>query len=138
MLHLDSPVITIPNTAPAPRITFDHWVATEPGWDGGNVKISVNGGAWQIDPGVGFIYNAYNGTLFTGAHGNTNPIAGQPAFTGTDGGSVTALGAGRSSTSRGIAKSRQTRSTCGSISGTDGCSGTYGWYVDDVEVEQCR
>jgi hypothetical protein len=75
-MHLDSPVITLPNTAPMPRVSFDHWVATEAGWDGGNVKISVNGGAWQVIPATAFIYNGYNATLFTAGQGNTNPMPG--------------------------------------------------------------
>ena len=47
VLHLTSPLITIPSSASAPRISFDHWIATGIGWDGGNVKVSVNNGPWQ-------------------------------------------------------------------------------------------
>ena len=89
VLHLDSPKITIPASVSAPELTFDHWVATEAGWDGGNVKISVNGGPWVLIQAADFIYNPYNTTLFTAGQGNTDPLAGQPAFSGTDGGSVT-------------------------------------------------
>jgi hypothetical protein len=64
------------------RLTFDHWVATECGFDGGNVKISVNGGAWQLVKAADFIYNPYNTTLATVAQGNTNPLAGQPGLLG--------------------------------------------------------
>ena len=35
-------------TVKNPRLTFVHWFATEPGWDGGNVSISVNGGPWKL------------------------------------------------------------------------------------------
>ncbi|MBL0148428.1 MAG: hypothetical protein IPP87_06720 [Ideonella sp.] len=62
-------------------MTFDHWVSTETGWDGGNLKISVNGGAWALVNGADFIYNPYNTTL-NAAPGNDNPLAGQPAFSG--------------------------------------------------------
>ena len=43
MLHLTSPKITIPANTTNPRLTFEHWVASEAGFDGGNLKISVNG-----------------------------------------------------------------------------------------------
>ncbi|MET0519106.1 MAG: M4 family metallopeptidase, partial [Burkholderiaceae bacterium] len=86
--RLESPEFTVPAGTTAPRLTFDHWVATEAGWDGGNVKISVNGGAWQVVKAADFIYNPYNTTLNTAAQGNTNPMAGQPAFSGTDAGVV--------------------------------------------------
>lgn len=49
-LFLDSPAIALPAVA-VPHVAFDHWVATEGGWDGGNLKISVNGGAYSLVPG---------------------------------------------------------------------------------------
>ena len=71
-----------------PRLTFEHYVATENGFDGGNVKISVNGGAFELLPASAFVFNPYNAVLVTEAAGNTNPLAGQPGFTGTDGGKL--------------------------------------------------
>ena len=43
MIYLTSPQLIIPNSSANARLTFVHWIATEGGWDGGNVKISVNG-----------------------------------------------------------------------------------------------
>jgi Zn-dependent metalloprotease len=137
VLHLDSPVITVPSTAPAPRVVFDHWVATEAGWDGGNVKISVNGGAWQLLPDAAFIYNAYNATLFTAGQGNSNPIAGQRAFTGSDGGAVDGSWGRSIIDLTGIAN-RKDKIRLRFDLGNDGCFGTFGWYVDDLQVLQCR
>jgi hypothetical protein len=137
VLHLDSPVITVPASSPAPRVVFDHWVATEGGWDGGNVKISVNGGPWTIVPASAFVYNAYNATLFTAAQGNTNPIAGQPAFTGSDGGSVDGSWGRSIIDLTGIAKAKDKIQLRFDM-GQDGCTGTFGWYVDDLQVYQCR
>ncbi len=137
VMHLDSPVITLPNTAPAPRISFDHWVATEAGWDGGNVKISVNGGAWQVIPATAFLYNGYNATLFTAGQGNTNPMAGQQAFTGSDGGSVDGSWGRSIIDLTGIANKKDKIQLRFDV-GTDGCGGTFGWYVDDLQVVQCR
>ena len=82
----------------SPRMTFHHYVATEFGWDGGNVKISVNGGPFVLVPASAFIFNPYNATLETAGAGNTNPLAGQPAFTGTNGGQVNGSWANRRST----------------------------------------
>jgi bacillolysin len=136
VLHLDSPVITLPSTAPSARIAFDHWVATEAGWDGGNVKISVNGGAWQVIPASAFLFNRYNGTII-GAPANTNPLAGQPAFTGSDGGSVDGSWGKSIIDLTGIADKNNKIQLRFDI-GTDGCGGTFGWYVDNLEVVQCR
>ncbi|MEO8739738.1 MAG: M4 family metallopeptidase [Casimicrobiaceae bacterium] len=136
MQRLESPEFTIPAGATAPRLTFDHWVATESGFDGGNVKISVNGGAWQLVGAGDFIYNPYNTTLITAAGGNTNPLAGQGAFSGTDAGSVTGSW-GRSivnlapyATAGNTVKLRfEMGSDCG--------GGRVGWYLDDVMVYRC-
>jgi hypothetical protein len=70
----------------------------------------------------------------------TNPLAGQPAFSGTDGGSLfgswgqsqinlTALGVG--------VKPGDTIRLRYDF-GMDGCSGNDGWYVDDVKVGACN
>ena len=88
VLHLYSKVISVAKPAKGARIAFDHSVATEAGWDGGNLSISVNGGAWQPVKAVDFVYNDYNATLYTAGQGSDNPLAGQPAFSGADGGSV--------------------------------------------------
>ena len=137
VLHLDSPVITVPANSPVPRVAFDHWVATEAGWDGGNVKISVNGGPWTLIPASAFLYNTYNGTLQTVAAGNTNPLAGQRAFTGSDGGSVDGSWGRSIIDLTGIAKAKD-KIRLRFDMGQDGCTGTYGWYVDDLKVYQCR
>ncbi|MGH8252303.1 MAG: M4 family metallopeptidase [Steroidobacteraceae bacterium] len=137
VLHLDSPVISLPSTAPAPRVVFDHWVATEPLWDGGNVKISVNGGAWQTIPDAKFIYNAYNATLNTVTQGNTNPLAGQRGFTGTDGGEVEGSWGRTIIDLTGIAAPKDKIKLRFDF-GTDGCGGAFGWYVDNLQVLQCR
>ena len=81
-MSLASPSYKIPaaNTL-SPRLSFTHYVATEAGFDGGNVKISINGGAFVIVPASAFLFNAYNATL-AAAPGNTNPLAGQAALHG--------------------------------------------------------
>ena len=137
MQRLESPEITIPAGVTAPRLTFDHWVATEAGFDGGNVKISVNGGAWQLVKAADFIYNPYNTTLATAAAGNTNPLAGQPAFSGSDGGSVSGSW-GRSIVNLAPYATAGDKVKLRFELGNDGCGGAFGWYLDDVMVYQCK
>jgi Zn-dependent metalloprotease len=137
VLHADSPVITLPAGATNPRLTFDHWVATEARWDGGNVKISVNGGPWLPVAPADFTYNAYNSTLFPAMpNGNTNPLAGQPAFTGSDGGAVDGSW-GRSHVNIGPYAGPGDTVQLRFDFGQDGCTGIFGWYVDDVQLYSC-
>ncbi len=136
VLHADSPVITLPPGAANPRLTFDHWVATEAGWDGGNLKISVNGGPWQQVAAADFAYNPYNATLNTIAQGNTNPLAGEPGFTGADGGSVDGSW-GRSHVNLAAYAVPGDTVRLRLDFGSDGCTGITGWYVDDPTLYAC-
>ncbi|WP_194289056.1 MULTISPECIES: M4 family metallopeptidase [unclassified Nocardioides] len=132
---LISPVLTLP-AGTSPRMTFDHYVATEASWDGGNVKVSVNGGDFELLPEKAFLFNGPNAPLATEAEDNTNPMAGEPAWTGTDGGEI-----------RGSwGQTQVDLSTIGKAGdslqfrfdmGRDGCNGIDGWYVDDIEVVVC-
>jgi len=137
VLHLVSPRITIPASATAPRLAFDHWVATEPGWDGGNLKISVNDGPWQLIQAADFVYNPYNTTLFTAGQGNTNPMAGEAAFSGTDSGAVDGSW-GRSIVNLAPYAKPKDQVRLQFDIGTDGCGGRFGWYIDDLMVYKCH
>ncbi len=137
VLHLYSPRISLPASMTSLKMAFTHWLATEPGWDGGNLKISVNGKPWQLVAAADYVYNPYNASLFTAAQGNSDPLAGEQAFTGTDGGSVSGSW-GRSIINLApYAKPRDTIRLRFDI-GNDGCGGNVGWYVDDVVLYQCR
>ena len=136
VLHLTSPPIALPAGAAAPRLTFDHWVATEPGWDGGNLKVSANGGPWQVVAPADYAYNPTNASLFTVLEGNTNPMAGEPAFTGADGGSVEGSW-GRSHVNLAPYASPGDTVRLRFDIGNDGCAGLFGWYVDDPTVYAC-
>jgi Zn-dependent metalloprotease len=137
MMSMQSPVITLPSGTP--RLSFTHYLATEAGWDGGNVWISVNGRAFAQIPATAFLFNPYNATLQTAAAGNTNPMAGQPAFTGTDAGELVSSWG----TSIVDLTATGTRIRTGDTvqfrfdMGMDGCTGIDGWYVDDVTVSVC-
>jgi hypothetical protein len=112
-------------------------VAVERGYDGGNVKLSVNGGPFELVPASAFVFNGYNAQLLTATE-STNPLAGQFAFSGTDGGQATG--------SWGLSQVDLTRIGVNPgdtirlrfDSGIDGCTGVDGWYVDNVRIEACN
>lgn len=137
ILRLESPIITIPNQLTGTfEMTFMHYVSTEESWDGANIKYSLDGGSWTLIPGSAFTANAYNGTINSG--GNDNPMAGEQAFTGSDGGSTSGSW-GRSY----IDLSVLGVTTNSTIQfrwemGTDGCNGREGWYLDDISVYNCE
>lgn len=127
-----SPVIAMPSALSAPKLSFDHYVATEGGYDGGNIKISVNEGAFTLIPKAAFLFNPYNSTLE-----ETNPLGGEDGFTGSDGGEV----AGSWGTSIvdlnkvGVKAGDKVRLRLDM--GRDGCGGLDGWYVDNMQVLDC-
>jgi hypothetical protein len=137
VLHLYSPVITIAKSTTNPTLSFEHWVATEAGWDGANLKISVNGGAWQTVDYTKFIYNSYNAFLNTAAQGSDNPLAGQQAFTGTDGGSVGGSW-GRSILDLTTYAPAGSKVQLRFDMGTDCGGGSFGWFLDDVKMYTCK
>ena len=107
------------------------------GFDGGNVKVSINGGAFTVVPASAYIFNKPT-TLLTAAAGNTNPLAGQPGFTGTDGGEIKgSWGESQVDLTRLGVKPGDTIQFRFDF-GRDGCGGIDGWYVDDVQVVDCK
>jgi hypothetical protein len=138
-MYMESPEILIPSTIDgSTRLAFDHYVATEAGWDGGNLKVSINDGPYVIVPASAYTFNRYNTTLQTAAAGNTNPLAGQPGFSGTDGGQVHgSWGQSQIILARvGVLPGDSIRLRYDF--GIDGCTGIDGWYVDDVNVHSCQ
>ncbi|HPF39602.1 MAG TPA: M4 family metallopeptidase [Phycisphaerae bacterium] len=128
---LVSPMIAIPMSAEHPRVSFRHLVGTEGAWDGGNLKINVNGGGWQVLPREAYTFNATNAPLNSVAQSSTNPLAGEPGWTG-----------GGGPWGRSIADLAAFVSPGDSVQfrfefGKDGCTGGSGWYVDDFECYNC-
>ncbi|MBT8054868.1 MAG: hypothetical protein KJN69_13330 [Gammaproteobacteria bacterium] len=144
-LNLDSPAIVIPLGTAVPRISVSHWLATEFLFDGGNFKISVNGGAWTLIPDSAIEVGPYNETLAPPTQViegvtyplNTNPLASQPAFTGTDPGTGSGAWGESHINLYGIAESGDSVRLRFDF-GVDGCGGEVGWYVDDVEFYSCE
>ena len=129
-----SPVIEVGELL-NPKLTFDHSVSTEVGYDGGNVKVSINGASFETIPAEAYLYNA-PGTLAVA--GNTNPLAGEDGFTGSDGGTLES----------GWGTSVVDLTALGLVSGDtvqmrfdigrDGCGGVIGWSVDNVKIIDCK
>jgi len=140
-LTLDSPPIAIPGGVQVPRISIDHWLATEFGWDGGNFKISVNGGAFTLIPASAIEVGPYSSTLFPAVQDdldyNTNPLADQDAFTGPDDGQPPSSWGQSRINLLGIAAEGDTIKLRFDF-GVDGCGGDIGWYVDEVEFYSCE
>jgi len=131
---LESPPIGAPADRPILRLAFDHWIATEPGYDGGNLKVSVNGGPFLVVAPARFSFNAYNGALTVS--GNTSPLAGESAWSGTNSGSLDGSWGQSQVDLSGIASPGDTVRFRFEL-GMDGCNGNTGWYVDDVRVYTC-
>jgi hypothetical protein len=77
---LMSPAILVPQAGVGVvQLTFAHRYSFEAGqWDGGQVRISVNGGAFTAVPGANFTQNGYNGAVLENSQ---SALAGQSAFT---------------------------------------------------------
>jgi Zn-dependent metalloprotease len=131
VVHLDSPSLELP-LGTRPVVLFDHYVATEDPVDGGNFKISVNGGPFEVVPSDAFLFNPYNDELRQ-AQWNDNPMAGEEAFTGTD--ATTYRGSwGQSQVDLSTLVSGGDTIVLRFDFGTDGCGGQDGWYIDNVRM----
>ncbi len=139
VLYLESPVITLPSYVSKTTLVFDHYMATEVGWDGGNLRISVNGGPWGPVPGSAFIFNPYNSSVIDTVTineeevQNTNPLAGEPAFTGLDEGELLSSW-GQSQIDLGMFASGGDSVRFRFDFGNDGCTGVEGWYLANFKV----
>lgn len=136
-LNLDSPAILIPGGTLVPRIAVNHWVATEADFDGGNFKYSKNGGPWTLVPRSAMDLSPYNGTLLPADNipPNSNPLAGEPAFTGADDDATGSWGQSLINL-YGIAQAGDTIRLRFDF-GIDRCDGLIGWYVDEVVAYSC-
>ena len=135
VVRMTSPVITLPDDEELVYLVFDHYVATEPVFDGGNLAASVNGGDFDLIEAEAFAFNPYNEVLTEGRD-NTNPLEGQDAFTGIDEGTL------RGSWGQSQIRLTDIASPGDEVQiqfrmGVDGCNGIDGWYVDDVLVAHC-
>jgi len=125
---LYSPTLFIWDEASEFYLAFTHLVSTEPAFDGGNVKISVNDGPFELIPLEAFRYNAYNAAI---PDSSENPLAGQPAFTGR--------GAEWGTSHVRISDFVHTNDVVQFRFdfGKDACGGHDGWYISDLSLYSC-
>jgi cysteine-rich repeat protein len=135
LLFLQSPAIELPAGVMVPRMSFDHWFNIERPWDGGNLKLSVNGGSFSLIPTTAIEFNTYERKLNSADDGNTNPMASQPAYTGANDGELGAWEQVWINLS-GLAQAGDSIRIRFDF-GIDECGGAVGWYVDDVRVYTC-
>ncbi|MHC4698216.1 MAG: M4 family metallopeptidase [Planctomycetota bacterium] len=131
---LISPYIDIPtevNELHAPKLIFTHYVATEYPADGGNVKISVNDGPFELIEDAAFEHNFYNATIWGTGTIDGNPLQGQRGWTGVAAGWGTSL-VDLSSLVEGGDTIRIRFDF-----GKDPNGGYDGWYVDNFTVYVC-
>ncbi len=134
--RLDSPAIELLDDSS--NFEFTHLMQSEFAYDGGNLKVSINDGGFALVPSSAFRYNRYNDDLeLGGPAGNTNPIAGEPAWTGSDEGeSFSTWGTSQVDLSKLGAKAGD-KVRFRFEFGQDGCNGNLGWYVDELRVSHC-
>jgi Zn-dependent metalloprotease len=135
---LDSPLITIPAGANAVHLRFDHYVATEVTFDGGQLEISVNGGAYQLVPQDQYVFNPPNAPLDQAppVGSNTNPNAGEFAWNGTNPGTQVGSWGTTIVNLAGMVAPGNTIKIRFTYS-QDGCNGVDGWYIDNVRLYNC-
>jgi Zn-dependent metalloprotease len=132
VMFLDSPAFTLP--AGPTALAFEHYVATEADYDGGNLLLARNGGPFTLVPSSAFRFNPYSSPLDD--RNNTSPLAGQPAWHGSNGGEVGGSW-GESQVDLSALAAPGDTARLRFAFGVDGCNGLDGWYVDDVTVYQC-
>ena len=134
IVRLESPVITLPDYADGVfEMAFYHFASTELKWDGGNLKYSINDVDWEVVPSDAFVANPYNDVLNPG----DNPMQNEPAFTGSDEGSVSSSW-GKSIIDLSLIGLNATDSVRFRWEfGSDGCNGRVGWYLDDIVIYNC-
>ncbi|GAA4447829.1 hypothetical protein GCM10023091_43390 [Ravibacter arvi] len=134
---LESPRINIPAGTTGPFVlAFDHLVALDESWSGGNLKYSLDdGGSWFLLPETAFIANAYNRPIHMGYY--NNPLQGERAFSAGNQGDL------KSDWGTSVVDlSVLGLAAPGSIKlrwelGTIACRGIEGWYIDNVSVYSC-
>ena len=132
---MDSPEITIPTGAANLKLTFEHFVQTEATFDGGNVKVSVNGGDFTAVPGSNYLFNGPNFANTDTA--NTNPLTPEAIWSGADGGESTGSWGTSIVDLEGLASPGDKVKVRFDF-GQDGCNGNLGWFVDRVRLLQCE
>ena len=131
VLLLESPPITVPGYLEGLRLSFNHWLSLEGGFDGGQLMISVNGGPYVLVTSASEEDSFFYNYILSPIEGNS-PRFGEPAWSG-ELNFWDQMNVDLSS----YAQPGDTIRLRWDMS-TDYCFGTdAGWYVDDVKVYTC-
>jgi hypothetical protein len=123
-VNSNSQLVTVPiniTGVNAPILSFYHWFDTESYYDGCNVKISVNGGPWQLLDALDPPYNE------DAASTSNAGIPGEPCYSGHDQGYWEEV-------KRDMSDYIDSTVTLMFHFGSDGSVQYPGWYIDDVSV----
>ena len=143
---LDSPELVV--SRDASFLSFSHFMQTEAIYDGGNLKASVNGGAFAIVPPGAFTYNGHSSAfgrapllpklprLGIGGN-NSNPLAGEAAWSGTDQGEAVGSWGMTIVDLAALGAHAGDRIRFRWEFGNDCGGGNLGWYVDDTQLYHC-
>ena len=118
-------------------LSFQHYVATEDSVDGGNVKIKISGGKFKLVKPSAFIFNPYPGSCCRRRREHATRSRGEPAFTGTDGGTVFGSWGNQQINLKKAGVGEGDKIQIRFDFGRDGCGGIDGWYVDNVKIVRC-
>ena len=119
--YLTTPTFTLPASGTPYQLRFWMWMDSESGYDGGNLEISINGGAFGVVPSAALSV-PYNDTA----------ISSLPGGSGWDGTTYAAWTRVRTSLSSYAGGTVQFRFHFTS----DGSVNFPGWYIDDFSLEQ--
>ena len=144
-LRADSPEFTVPDDASF--LSFTHFMQSEAGYDGANLKYSLNGADFALVPQNAFTYNAHSGEFepaplpgdAAGVTGtNTNPMADEGlAWTGSDQGEATGSWGTTVVDIATLGAAKGAKIKFRWEFGQDGCGGNLGWFIDDTQVFYC-
>jgi hypothetical protein len=111
-------------------VQFAHRYASEAGWDGGVLELSINDGPFVdvIEAGGDFLSNGYNGILGAGTN---NPLSNRSAWNGSSGGFIVSAVRLPSNVA---GNSIKLRWRFGADDNTVGTGPNPGWNIDNVEV----
>jgi bacillolysin len=135
-----SPTINVPAGATRLQLSFDHYVLTEAGFDGGNLLVKVNNGSFTLVPQDKYVFNAPNAQLTPavnpGGSASTDPKASEFAWTGAN------ISTGTGSWGTTIVDLSTLAQPGDTVQlkfdfGEDGCGGANGWFVDNIRVFNC-
>jgi Zn-dependent metalloprotease len=139
-VYLVSPPVNLAG-ATNPVLRFVHDFFTEGGYDGGTIEINLNGTWTKLERGD-FTLNPYNGQMSLDSTAPNWTPTSRNVFTGyRTPGSFPDLAYSESRVALGsyLARDADKLVQFRFRFGTDFCNGTdVGWYMDDVEVYECR